>query len=291
MSPSTKRVHLVSQVVLRRFCDDTNNLSACSLKYGRTFRTGPKGVCYSTDIDQADPVGSEQLWKTVEDRLPEALDAVEAGTVLKDPGLSNVLRECLALHWARSRTLISMYEQALPRILDRQEREMWADPDLVSVFRDQHHGLWPAGPAGLMEAARGVRERVEKNFKESGFVGSRFLANFYEAKSRADGVSLQIGVSRGTGFLIGDAPAQSLKTGHRGVGPLGGVPWGEANTVFMPLGPHHVMSLNRTDEYVDMNEDNVRIVNRIQIVAAHQHVVWHPDADFADLVDEVRDQG
>jgi len=278
-------MHLVSQVVLRRFCDQTGNLTAYRVDSGRSKRVGPAGVGYVDDLDPVNPFAFEQRWKAVEDRLPEALVAVEEGSIFDSTSLVDLLRDCLAMHWARSHNLVAMYESVLPRILWDQEEQMLCDPMVDHIFRSQHQGLWPAGPEGRALGARRVRERVVEMFHASGFLPQRMLANFDEARARVAGVPLQIVLAGPGEFLIGDSPAQSLNKDRAGVGPLGGVPWGDATTVTMPLGRRHAIALGRQSEYVCLDQRQVDIVNRFQLSAARCQVAWHPDASVRGFVE------
>lgn len=88
--------------------------------------------------------------------------------------------------------------------------------------------------------------------------------------------------------LIGDCPALSLSAERSGVGPLGGVPWDQATTVFMPLDRRHAMGLGRTNKYMTFDAEQVAQLNRAQVIGAQKVVLWHPDADFTQTVREVR---
>jgi hypothetical protein len=275
----------VSQVILRRFCDRGGELTAYLVDSRRTKPLGPAGLAYVQDLNPVDPIGFEQQWKAVEDRLPEALVAVDDGSIFASRRLVDLLRDCLAMHWARSYNLVLMYASMLPRILDHREREMLSDPMIEHVFRSQHRGLWPAGGESRALAAQYVRDRVANVFDASGFLSKRMLANFDEARARVAGVPLQIVVAGASEFLIGDSPAQSLNKDRAGIGPLGGIPWGEATTVTMPLGRRHAVALGPRNEYIELDQREVGIVNRFQLSVARRHVAWHPDADIERFVD------
>lgn len=46
---------------------------------------------------------AEKLWKETEDRLPDALAALDAGTLLNDAGHVSVIKSAIALHFTRSK--------------------------------------------------------------------------------------------------------------------------------------------------------------------------------------------
>jgi hypothetical protein len=117
----------------------------------------------------------------------------------------------------------------------------------------------------------------------------RFLALYLVAKERVNKHPIEIGIAQEGEFLIGDAPAQSYRTGHPGVGPLGGVPWGRASTFMMPLGRRYVLGLGRAPAYLDLDRSAVNTLNRGQVLAAHRWVVWHPNANLREFVLDVLD--
>ena len=45
----------------------------------------------------------EKLWKETEDRLRDALAAMDAGTLFADPGHVSVIKSAIALHFTRSK--------------------------------------------------------------------------------------------------------------------------------------------------------------------------------------------
>ena len=104
-----------------------------------------------------------------------------------------------------------------------------------------------------------MRRRIEEVFATNGFVVERLVKNFAQTQSLIRQAKLEQVVASEGRFLIGDAPAQSLKAGHSGVGPMGGVPWAEATTVTIPLGPRHAIALGGTDGYIELDERQVEV--------------------------------
>jgi hypothetical protein len=59
-------------------------------------------------------------------------------------------------------------------------------------------------------------------------------------------------------------------------GVLGGIALGDANTVIMPLGPHHLAALGRTNLVGKLSPDQVVSVNALQIASAIEYVYLRP---------------
>jgi hypothetical protein len=280
----TRRFHLVSQVVLRQFCDDRHLLIPFSLARRKTGRPiGPDGVCWESRIYPRDVQAFENVWKASEDRLREAFDAIESRTILANGRLMDILRDCLAIHLARSNVLMRVDDLAMRK--SRPGIEQWAadDPRLIARYRQEHHGLYPTLQEARRYAARMVDDELSR-IEATPDLADRFLAIYAVATKHVNGHPIEIGLAQEGEFLIGDAPAQSYRTGHPGVGPLGGVPWGKASTFMMPLGRRYVMGLGRAPAYLDLDRSMVDRLNAYQVVAAHKQVVWHPDADFRSFV-------
>ena len=239
----------------------------------------PAAVCYTKDLRPKDPFAFEQLWQSVEDVLPAAFEALDDGTICTDDHLLDVLRNCLALHFAWSRTLEVMSRQIIPKLLDDRELQMRTDPNLVPSS-----GLAPAGAEGAEILARQARERIEgMGFTLEHLLPERFMVNYQEAKRRVTGQPVEIAVAEDANFLIGDAPAQTLDP-DKGLGPLGGVPWDQARTVFMPLGPRHSIALAPATKFVHFDVDAVTIINSYQVARAQRHVIWHPISELEEFV-------
>ena len=236
------RPHLVSRVILRRFCDEDHLLSRCALAHVHVRRVGPDGVFRTARLHPDDPSLFEARWKDVEDSLPAALAAVDDGTVLAKPDLVVVLRQCIAIHMARSGDLLRVHDLATAVFRDAILPRLRSDPRIRDRFRREHFGLEPAGPEAMeIEALRAIEE-ARGQVEDSGFHAERMLESYDEALKVVDGNGLQVGVAAEGEFLIGDAPAQTLREGHDGVGPLGGVPWSKATTIVMPIGRRQCVS-------------------------------------------------
>jgi hypothetical protein len=228
----------------------------------------------------------------MEDRLPGVLQAVDDGTALGDPDALEVLRDCLAVHMARSRDLAALddvvWRVAGPAAVDRLAARLAGDPRVADSFRLRHSGLEPAGREALVMEAKAIAGELlgtsTADVEASSFRADRMLDLYQQARHRLDGAGVEIGVAREGEFLISDAPAQSLKAGHRGVGPRGGVPWSTASTIVMPIGRRAFLGVGPQNAYFDIDRAQVDQMNRMQIASAYESVAWHPDADLLSFV-------
>lgn len=283
--------HLVSRALLRRFCDSTNEMLIYRKQYRALQKRGPGAVGWVTGLNVENPTAFEERWQAVENLLPEVFVAVDDRTIFQSDALTNVLRRCIALHMARSHILVLMHSVLLPMVIERQAEQIRRDPKLIDLFREAHGGLYPAGSEGLSSTADDAIERLTFRLQNSDFLAERMIDNYEKALEFVGHYQLEIAViSEGDEFVIGDIPATARKNGHPGVGPLGGVPWNEADALFMPIGRKTTVSLAQSCRYVDAPPELVRFLNVTQIASAREHVMWHPEADLRGYVNEILDQ-
>ncbi len=76
-------------------------LCSFDLLYGQPHLRHPSEVAWRPDFVEHERTEVEELWQQTERRLPDALDAVEAGTVYELPEAAETLRRSIALHFMR----------------------------------------------------------------------------------------------------------------------------------------------------------------------------------------------
>jgi hypothetical protein len=89
-------------------------------------------------------------------------------------------------------------------------------------------------------------------------------------------------------FLLGDVPAISYDARRGALGIPGGVPFGDATTVFLSLTPTRLATLSRADRFEAVPARAVRQVNAFQVAKAHGYVYMHPDSGLQAFVSSER---
>jgi hypothetical protein len=276
----SKNLHFVSQGVLRGFCNEGGFLMRLDVKYQdqrpRLRTTG--GVGYRNDLRPGNPDAFERTWQPMESSFPESMDAVLNGTVLDDERLLDVLRDCLAVHFARSNTI---------------ERFAWSarEPllaDAVATARDHPllaspEGLVPVGSEARAAMAQRTIERIKQTtFRHEAIAPERMIAIYQQVRARSAGNGVEILVANEGEFIIGDTPAHTFHP-DRGID----VAWDEAMTVFMPIGRHHAIALGPVGTFSDVDPATMDMINRVQVATAEGMVAWHPEANMEDYVKQV----
>jgi hypothetical protein len=285
------RQHTISKALLSRFTEVLDSRSGRQLIHfhlePRSWEPkAPRAVGFITDFVKIDSRATEALWQEVEDRLPEVIDAAEDGSILGKPEQLTLLRDAVALHFARSPSTRDLHEQLFQDLFDRAVDSMAATPAAWpycdEAFRRAHGGVHPPATAeGHRQGAELFYAGVRRTFEEGVPFRFRVESLFEKVREifRGGGVELlRVPPSRNTEFLISDAGALAVDLGRDAVGFREGVTLGGAPTVLLPLGPRLLVALGPRDQIADAPEETVERVNRLQLRAAHASVYFRPGA-------------
>ena len=276
----SKDLHFVSKTVLRGFCNEGGQLMRLDVKHPNTrgrLRT-TTAVGYRNDLHPENPVEFEGYWQPMETAFPEAMEAVRNGTVLDDDRLVDVLRDCLAVHFARSNTIERITRAIREPALADAEAHARDHPALVSP-----EGLVPIGDEARAAMAHRTIERIKQTaFRHEVIAPQRMMALFESVKPRIAGNGVEILVAQVGEFIIGDTPAHTFHP-ERGID----VPWDEAMSVLMPIGRHHAIALGPANTFIDIDPLTMDVINRVQVATAEGMVAWHPEAKMECYVKQI----
>jgi Protein of unknown function (DUF4238) len=283
--------HVVTKVILRRFVGVDGKgkglLYPFRLRYpdARHRLLGPDGCGKIKDFVAYASASAERLWKETEDRLPDALDAVDDGALLRSPEHMATIKDAIALHHARSEATriahIRIFIQAAAA-----SRNLWLTdwrPRLEAAFF-QAKGFYAVGDQAL---GRFLDEMMQPNLDmvASGRLFRARVEDIYlKAREFVSSSGLEVLKSGSSEFLIGDVPALTIPRHGIRPGILGGTALGDARTVIMPLGPRHLVALARTSVSAELTPDQVATANAYQVQGALEYVYLRPGSGLEQFV-------
>jgi hypothetical protein len=103
-------------------------------------------------------------------------------------------------------------------------------------------------------------------------------------RAAGPGSSVPILTPRQGEFLIGDAPALTVRNDRAAVGVLGGITLDDAHSVFLPLGPHHVAALGKANLTAELSPEQVWLTNARQVAGAIECASLRPGSGLHETV-------
>ncbi|MFF2518883.1 DUF4238 domain-containing protein [Streptomyces sp. NPDC058086] len=285
-----KRQHLISQVLLAQFATPIRQTAGLHVRphdlrnpqrlcKART----PRGVGWIEDFVPYASASIEQVWKQVEQHLPEVFASVAAGTALNEPDTVSLLRDVLALHWVRSQhyrdlhkvIFRAFYQERLRRFLDE-------DQVLLQLAVWERTGLLVSGREGLTLHAERVLAPMADAYESGALFRVRIEASFAKARSLLASHAVQILLPEQGEILIGDNPALTVR--RDGLRLSYNMALGDAHSVVLPIGPSYVLSTGPQPEYLRLRAAEVDELNTLQICAARRYVYTRPGSALRPFI-------
>jgi hypothetical protein len=283
--------HVVTRVLLRRFAaasgPDKGLLYPFALRYpqARHRLLGPDGCGKVPDFITFASGSAERLWKETEDKLHDALAAVDNGTLLGSPEHIATIKEAIALHYVRSSAAPLVHVRTWVRVC-AASRVRWLTNWrwLLEVEFYRAKGFCAAGDQALgLFLDQMMQPSIDRAVSGQLF-RVRIEDLFSQARQWMRGQGLEILTPASGEFLIGDVPALTIRHGLSQAGVLGGIALGDAHTVIMPLGPRHLAALGRTDLTGELSSDQVASINARQVASAIEYAYLRPGSGLEQTV-------
>ena len=279
-SPRRREQHLISQALMRQFCIPTNQgdrLLSYNLQFGRTRLLPTRQVGKLTDFVKIDSEATEQLWGRTEQELPAAIKAARTRRVLTNPKHVAVIKDTIALHYARSQDTLESVEKNWQETLAMARTAYMANRPAMEELFYQKHGYWAGGSTVAEEIADDLLSGATALNQSGAYFRLRVVDLFEEARRRAAAARLEIIWSRRSQFqfLFGDVPAITIPDG---------APFGDATTVFLPLSPTRLVALSSTDRFEAVGAKAARQANARQVARAGDYVYMHPGSGLDTFV-------
>lgn len=283
-----KDQHVVSQVLLKQFAQPTGSSGRQLVRFNIHHPSHPPKLktpksCgkYPNFIKYASR-SVEQFWWAIENKMDQALNSVQDETILGHPEHLATIKDAVALHFVRGIDTLWLHDVTWRATREKSEEELLQRTDLLLELFKEKVGLYAGGVEALEVIIGHLHREAQELFDSGALLRARIEYLYTRARSLIDSAGLQfVRADQGSEFLIGDAPAISLKRDSPRMGLRGGVGLVDANTVMLPLGRRHVVALGSHDHLTWVDSEGVDAINKLQIFGAHQHVYFHPAAPWA----------
>ena len=279
-----KAQHTVSRFLIKGFADKHGQVAFYDRAAARHRHIPFGSRIFETDFDSHDPDETEKMWGRVETRAGNVLARLKQQLTI-DPGDEETLRDLIAVHWARSRAMMTardrvtgqVVEQSITNVLDRRL------PIVEAAYRNTF-GHEPASAEDLVDFTIQLHERAV-NEGSAQWHSDRNPANLDGGRKILEKWKLQIGLApEGSEFVVGDNPVIVMKPSHAGVGPHQDVALGDANQIAMPISPRILLGLGPTNEITTVTPDVARWYNERQWQGAQHWVIARPGGIEEDFM-------
>jgi hypothetical protein len=287
-SPVRPGQHVVSQALLRRFCTPTSQgdrLLSYNLQFGDTRLLPTRQVGKLENFVKIDSEETEQLWARTEQELPAAIDAARTRRVLRNPHHVEVIKDAIALHYARGLDTLESADRIWQDGLARARAAFLGDRQSLEQLFYLKHGYVASGSAVAEEITNDLLKTTKDLYDSGAAFRLRVVDVFEEARGIAASAYLEIirPLRRGE-FLLGDVPAISIDAQRQAMGISGGVPFGDATTVILPLSPTRLAALSRADRFDPVPAAQVRAANAFQVAKAQKYVYMRSGSRLESFV-------
>lgn len=283
-----KRQHVVSKTVLGNFVRDKANgpfVNMMDLRTRVDRRVATSDAGFEKDFIRVDSFNSEQVWGETETLIPAAVRAAREETVLGRPEQLQVLRQAVALHFARSFTTLNVVEQTWPakraQIIDRLGET--AARRISEAFERRY-----SRPATRDEIAETVeyaaRTGLDQVVQSGAYARIRIEQLYDQALERFEAWGVEVIRAPDCNLIISDNPVVLARAGDDRRSGENRMAIDEANSIVFPLAPDVLISMGPRSGYAVANVQAVEALNRSQIAGAHRFVFHREGQDIADLI-------
>lgn len=282
-----KRQHVVSKTVLGNFVRDRANgpfINMVDLRTQVDRRISTSDAGFEKDFIRVDSFKSEQVWAETETLIPAGLRAAREETILGRPEQLQVLRQVVALHFARSFTTLNVVEQTWPakraQILERLKDT--AASRISEAFERRYRR-----PATRDEIAQTVeyaaRTGLDEIVQSGAYARMRIEQLYDQALERFESMGVEVIRAPDNNLVISDNPVVLARVGDERRSGDNRMAIDDANSIVFPLAPDVLISMGPRSGYAVANAQAVDAFNRSQIAGAHRFVFHLEGQDIADL--------
>jgi hypothetical protein len=276
----------VSQVLLSQFGDADGRLITHWLD-GRSHLQSVRRAARQNDFIAVDADRYERMWGAVEGPAADALRALNTDDPVLVQDHSGVLKDLMAVHFARASSMEVMWLRAMDNTLPDRRAGMLNDPVFLRTMRTAPE------LAGLseVEIVDGVCAYIGLRSGPGSQAFADALVDQYDkVRNLFAEHHLEVGWAAKSEFLLPDVPCVTIDSERNVVGVLNGASIGPSDAVIMPASPRHVLSLSRRppkEPWRVLNGRQVGSLNLRLVRGARRYVMYRPGSDVGEFTRNV----
>jgi hypothetical protein len=288
-----KNQHVVSRVLLDEFTElrgKNQEMQLAGLDLTRVNSSprygGPKMFGKVPDFIKFASGSAEELWNETETKIRSMLDAVAGDTLFDNPAHLDVIRDTFVLHLVRSIPAAFIHDDAWATNRHLAHKFALQFPKQLDDIYYSEHGKHPSSPEELNAAADSLFAEMAKQKERGALFRFGLEDKFNRYRPLISHYGVEVFRSKRGEFLIGDAPALTIKYGRRyaGLAAKVGLLW--ADELVLPLGPKYLAVISRhgSNRFVDIPKKKAHKYNIMQIQSAYRHVHFRPSSGLEGLI-------
>ncbi len=231
---------------------------------------------------------AEQLWKSVEDQLHNAIKAARAGHLHDQNAHTQAITDCIALHLVRSIRYLELHRSIIADSTESVRRRAMLSKAgmLQSEFR-RRYGLEAAGPEALAIILDDPISKWQLLEKRGALVRTSMEAMFHRARDTLRAQAVEVWhVPRGYELLISDSPAVTFRYLAENASIEPNVAIGDSDSIVLPLARDCMVAIRPEAKDSELLPDQVFFFNRLQVEISHRYVYYYPGGELNELVQE-----
>ena len=205
----------------------------------------------------------------------------------QNPVHTDRIRDLIVLHFIRSIQSDIIRWRTWEPMHARFEKIWRDDPNALENLSRTRPGLYVAGAVGQEATLQALYAQTVELMESGAYFRVIIEDRFDRMRTWVQAADVEILTPSQGEFLIGDIPALLMLPGYIGSGALDGVGVLPAESIVLPLGPHHLAKLGGAAQMTTIPPDMVYSLNDAQVRAAFARVYFRPGSGLDQFVQAV----
>lgn len=283
--------HVVSKVILKGFAAPGSQGAGWQLipfdrRFGEQKPKGLGGCGKVPDFLTFASESAEQLWKSVEDQLHDAIEATRTGHLHDQDAHVEAITDGIALHLVRSLRYLELHRSIVTKSTEDVRREaMHSRKAMLQTEFQRRYGLQAAGPEALAMILEEPISKWRELDTHGAIARTSMETMFRRAREALRGQAVEVWhAPSGYELLISDSPAVTFRYLAENKGVETNVAIGDSHCIALPLALDCLVAIGPEAKESELLPDQVSFFNRLQIEVCYRHVYYRPGSGLKEFV-------